>query len=255
MSQVPTINLLNPIQGINATQVFKALVNKGKAIDKLKASPDVKFEDDELEKLSIFEKPENMITNQFANEAVQQVLSGNKFAVSMFRLAQLNTLGLTATISGNKPAVIDLESLGMYYQGSSNIEAKTILYSDDTFVQPEILKNGNNNLPLALQWGVTRGKDGLLYIVHGHTRYVPNKDFSKWEIYSPVLLSDTPSSAKSEELEKSIELNELVFKGLDGGKKLEVSTKSPLTESQEVTLPFFTKELEQLRFIKLHIEQ
>ncbi len=168
MSQTTTINGGNPIHGINAARVIRELVKKGKTPVTLRENPNIRFTTEELARISQFPKPENAVTNSFVNEVVKQIINGNKFLVGLFRLAQLSTQGLTGTIHGKKPAVIDLESLGMYYHGTQNeIEAKVIKYNKHTYIKPEDLKNGMGNMPLSFRWGVTRNEDGSLYCRHG----------------------------------------------------------------------------------------
>ena len=175
-----TVNLANPAHGVNAIRVVQALVKKGRTIDELRTKPAVKFKKDELEKINVLKNPAYFPTNQFANQVVQLALSGNKLLIAMFRQTQLNMFGLKGTIHANKPAVINLESLGMFYHvPDKNIEVEAIEYNDGTYIKPEILKKESSTWPLALRWGVTRGKDGLLYCAYGNTNYVPNKEFTK----------------------------------------------------------------------------
>ena len=257
MSQSTAINLAKPIQGINATRVIQALVEKGKNLATLRENPNVSFKKEELEKIN--RTPNNAVSNQFANQVIQLALSGNKLAVVMFRLAQLKIQGVAetipVTIHRGKPVVIDLESLGMYYHNPSNdVEAKVMRYSKDTAVKPEDLKSGKE-MPLVFRWGVTRGQDDKLYCLFDKlVKYVPNKDFTKWLVFTPVLLADIPSVAKQEDIEKPVEIDGLIFKGQDGGKKLEVSVAGPLTTRKEIRMPFFTKEDEEIKFVKLDIK-
>ena len=257
MSQSTAINLANPIQGINATRVIQALVERGKNLATLREHPKVRFKKEELAQMNTL--PNNPVSNQFANQIIQLVLSGNKLAVAMFRLAQLKIQGVAetipVTIHRDKPAVIDLESLGMYYHNPSNdVEAKVMRYSKDTAVNPEDLKLGKE-MPLAFRWGVTKDQDDKLYCSFGKlANYVPNKDFTKWLVSTPVLLADIPSIAKQEDTEKPVEIDGLVFKGQDGGKKLEVSATSPLLFRKEIRIPFFTKENEEITLVKLDIK-
>lgn len=245
------VNILNPIHGVNAVRVIQTLVRKGRTIDTLKTRPGVRFTEGELTQLSRF--PSNPVTNQFVNQVVQLALSGNKVLLAMFRSTQLNTIGITATVHGDKPAVVDLELLGMYYHGSGNIEAKAIRYNKDFVVKPEDLKSGASNMPLTFRWGVIKGSDDKLYCKHGVSEYVPNSELTKWLISSPIILADVPSS-KPEESEKPVEIDGLVFKGLDGGKKLEISSKEKSTDVKSIILPFLTKWDEEIKFVKLNIE-
>lgn len=254
MSQSTAISFANPIHGINATRVIQALVKKGRTLNTLRERPSVRFQKDELERLSQFKQPEKAITNQFANKVVELALSGNKIALAMFRLAQLKIQGVTGTIYRDKPAVIDLELLGMYYHNSGNIEAKAIRYNPDIVVKPEDLKLGVDKMPLAFRWGVTRGQDDKFLCEFDKLKYAPNEDFTKWLVSTPVLFADIPAIAKPEEIEKPVEIDGLVFKGQDGGKKLEVSAVSSFTHRKEITVPFLAKENEEIKLMKLSIE-
>ena len=258
MPQSTAITLAKPIQGINAIRVIKALVRRGKTLATLRENPTVRLEEEDLAHINRF--PYNPVSNQFANQVIQLALSGNKLAVAMFRLAQLKIQGVAETIPiticRDKPTVIDLEPLGMYYHNPSNdVEAKVMRYNADTTVKPEDLKLGMDKMPLAFRWGVTKDQDGKLYCCFGpFTEYVPNKDLTKWSVSTPVLLADIPFVAKQEDIEKPVEIDGLIFKGQDGGKRLEVSETSPFMAREEIRIPFFTTEDEEIKLVKLDIE-
>ena len=258
MTATTTINPGNLLHGIGIVQVARALANKGRTLETLRERPGIRFTNKELERIqTIGGRPFNakLVTNDFANQTVQLALGGNKLAVMLFRTQQLKISGLPATIHGNKPAVIDLEPLKLYYHASDNkvLEAKVIKYDEHTWVTPEKLKSGVDNLPLAFRWGVTRGEDDKLYCALGDFKYVPNKEFDKWIISSPAFFSRKSPETRPEEIEKPVEIDGLIFTSQDGGKKLEIRTNAPFSEVKTITLPLLTS-YKWVEFAPINVE-
>ncbi len=244
MSERIVVDSRNINHGIGIVQVARALAKKGRTLKALIEKPRVRFISEELRKMQTIGGitfNAGILTNDFANQAVQLALGGDKIAKILFRAQQLKINGLPSTIHGNKPAIIDLEPLEMYYQNSENqvIEAEVIKYDEHTWISPEQLKSGIDKMPLAFKWGVIRDKDDELYCSHGNFTFIPNKELNKWLISSPGFFSTTPLT-KPDEAEKSVEIDGLVFKSQDSGKKLEISANVPFSGIKEITLPLLT---------------
>ena len=231
-----TSNVINPKSikhGLGMFQVFKTLAGKGRTFESLKRSPAVRLTRKELEETAKIDgKPVNVdiINNRFANEAIRLATQGgNKLVTVLLRQSLLKTVGLTATIHGSKPAVIDLEPLCLLYLGPcKDMEAKLIQPEVHHYIKPEDIASFENfDMGDALEASLKANdtKDKIL-------------------VTAPAVFADSSSTTVKREpfpeMEKPTEVKGLILQGKDSGKKLEIRAKEPFSGTLSVVLPLIT---------------
>ena len=230
-----TTNVINPRSikhGLGMFQVFRTLANKGRTFESLQQKPRVRLTREELaQTATIHGRPFNagIINNGFANEAIRLATQGDRIATVLLRHHLLNSTGLTTTVHGSKPAVIDLEPLYLTYLGPcKDMEALVIHPEVHHYIKPEDiarLKSFDMGDVLEASFKANDAKDKIL-------------------VTAPAILADSSSTTVKREplpgMEKPIEVKGLILQGKDGGKKLEIRAKESFNGTLSVVLPLIT---------------
>ena len=228
--------------GLGMFQVFRTLVGKGRTFESLQKKPAVRLTRQELKETATVQgKPCNtgIITNRFVNAAIRLAIQRDRFATVLLRHNLLKTVGLTATIHGSKPAVIDLEPLYLLYLGPcKNMEAKLIQPEVHNYIKPEDVARFESCNVLEASFKANETKDKIL-------------------VTAPAILADSSSTTVKREpfseMEKPTEVKGLILQGKDKGRRLEIRAQRPFSGTVFVVLPLITSD-DRIQFAPLNIE-
>lgn len=246
---MPDTIVVNPRSikhGLLMYRVFSELARtKRGSVSEVQDKPRVRFTKAELEKIATLHgKPfgREIISNEFANEAIGLALGGDTLSTILLRQSILKQHGLQGVIYGNRPAEIDLGALSMKYLGSAkDLKAKLISLDIHNWIKPEDIANKEffdmgNSLEASFKTG--ERNEHLV-------------------VTAPAILADDSSSKVKrvpfENLENPVEIKGLVLQGKEGGSKLQVSAKAPFIGIRTIVLPMITS-FDWIELVPLNIE-
>lgn len=232
MDGTTVINPKSIRHGLGMFQVFRTLAQKGRTFESLQRKPTVRLTREELEQTATAAGKSfntDIINNKFANEAIRLATQGDRLATVLLRHNLLKTVGLTATIHGSKPAVIDLEPLYLLYLGAcKDMEAQLIQPEVHEYIKPEDVarfENFDMGNVLEASFKANEAKDKIL-------------------VTAPAILADSSSTTVKREpfpeMEKPTEIQGLILQGKDEGKRLEIRAQRPFSGTLSVVLPLIT---------------
>ena len=238
-------NYVDPLRnGLAVCQVIGGLVRRGKTVDSFHDDTKVRFTPRELERITTKRGGgllnRDIIDNLFANQVVQLIAKKDNFALGLYRATQITTLGLQTTIRGNKPAVIDLEPLNVFYCGP--VEG----------LQVSNVCDYTNGKKLYFPKDIPQGQ----VLTIGSTEFIPSEDQQTFKVNAKALLSsDSAELVDRDKTTKSVEVDKLELKGDEAGKKLTVSPLFKQTDGQmSLALPLYIKSLDQVQVINLNLK-
>lgn len=238
-------NYVDPLRnGLAVCQVIGGLVKRGKTVDSFHDDTKVRFTSKELEQITTKRGGgalnRDIVNNPFANQVVQLLARKDNFVLGLYKTVQIRALGLQATIRGNKPALIDLEPLSIFYCGPVK-DLQVTNVCDYT--------NGNK---LYFPKDIPQGQ----VLTIGSTEFIPSEDQKTFKVNAKILFSeDSAELVDRDKTTKSVEVDKLELKGDETGKKLEVSPLFKQTDGQmSLALPLYIKSLDQIQVINLNLK-